>query len=296
MMRTNRHEQHDSLTGQRDSLAEQPTPETPEPLEEEARREQALADSRSDEHEGPGPVYSPSGAHTADHDGVYATDRDGAYADEQDGTHGTYDGTDGTAHSPADGTAYGAGDRTDGTEDGRFREPYARPGDDVLDPDRSRAYDGDRLVAGSPRDGAHTTTDGTATYDTVSDDTTDGAQDTGTADGTAYVNTVTRDGEAATVDGPVAYPATVTTAASGSASGLDEQTDGRWREIKAGFVDDPRRSVEQADALVEEALNALTARRQTLLGTWKDNERGDTEALRLALHEYHSLLVELTRK
>jgi hypothetical protein len=61
-------------------------------------------------------------------------------------------------------------------------------------------------------------------------------------------------------------------------------------------VDDPRRSVEQADALVEEALVALTSRRGCLLDQWKNSGHNDTEALRLALREYHDLLLRLTGK
>ncbi|MBP2702193.1 hypothetical protein JOL79_00085 [Microbispora sp. RL4-1S] len=76
--------------------------------------------------------------------------------------------------------------------------------------------------------------------------------------------------------------------------------DRRWHEIKAGFVDDPRRSVERADELVDEALSAVATRRRSLLDHWKDGGTGDatadTEALRVALHEYHALLVQLTGK
>ncbi len=293
-MRTNRYDE-------RDSVVEQPTPETPEPLEEEARRESAVADAGRDEHEGPGPVYSPSDAYTAGYtDGTARDAGDRAY--------------------PRDTTAETGDDaRTDGTTDAdgdspRFREPYGQAGGDVLTPPQSggrHTAEGDRLVAGRRTDdytepGTQAGSSGDATsgaYDTYDDDAhrdaeTDGtgyAEDSVTAgDDTRAATTGATTG--ATVDGPVAYPATTTTAASGAASVLDEALDSRWREIKTGFVDDPRQSVEQADALVDEALSALTSRRQALLDQWKDNERGDTEALRLALHEYHALLAHLTRK
>ncbi|MFC4585686.1 hypothetical protein [Sphaerisporangium corydalis] len=67
----------------------------------------------------------------------------------------------------------------------------------------------------------------------------------------------------------------------------------RWREVQAGFVDDPRDAVEQADQLVEEAVTALTTRRQALVDRWKNSDHGDTEQLRLALRDYRSLLQEL---
>ncbi|MEV7802262.1 hypothetical protein AB0O28_04880 [Microbispora sp. NPDC088329] len=289
-MRTNKYDE-------RGEVAEQPTPETPEPLEEEARRERALADAERDEHEGPGPVYSPSDAYTAGYADGTAQDT-GAHDRARDDAV-----TDGTADADAEGP--------------RFREPYGQAGDDVLTSPRTggrHTEESDRLVAGGPVDADDPSpAPATGAYETRGDDPdtagTGYARDDLTASGTATSadattgtgTDATADATAATttglsVDGPVAYPVTTTTAASGAASVLDEALEGRWREIKTGFVDDPRRSIKQADALVEEALSALTSRRQALLDKWKDNERGDTEALRLALHEYHALLAHLTRK
>ncbi|GAA1012277.1 hypothetical protein Aple_008040 [Acrocarpospora pleiomorpha] len=71
----------------------------------------------------------------------------------------------------------------------------------------------------------------------------------------------------------------------------DINFDARWHDIKAGFVDDPRDSVEKADALIDEAVNALAARRQALVDGWKNHN--DTEQLRLALREYRSLFDKL---
>ncbi|TQS31212.1 hypothetical protein [Microbispora sp. KK1-11] len=284
-MRTNRYDE-------RDNLAEQPTPETPEPLEEEARRERAVADAGRDEHEGPGPVYSPSDAYTAGY-----TDGTARDADERVYPRDTTPETGGDAQTD---------ETTDADGDGsRFRQPYGQAGDDVLTSPQSggrHTAEGDLLVAGGRTDDytepgtqAGRSDDATGAYGTYGDDAHRDAE----TDGTGYARDGVTGGDAttgATVDGPVAYPVTTTTAASGAASVLDEALDSRWREIKTGFVDDPRQSVEQADALVEEALSALTSRRQALLDKWKDNERGDTEALRLALHEYHALLAHLTRK
>jgi hypothetical protein len=67
----------------------------------------------------------------------------------------------------------------------------------------------------------------------------------------------------------------------------------RWHEIKASFVDDPRQAVEEADALVEEAVNALTSLRKTLSDRWQSAGDSDTEQLRLTLREYRALFDRL---
>ncbi|WP_214104335.1 hypothetical protein [Acrocarpospora catenulata] len=72
-----------------------------------------------------------------------------------------------------------------------------------------------------------------------------------------------------------------------------EDFEARWRDIKAGFVDDPRDSVAKADTMLDEAVSALAARRQALLDGWKNNDENDTEQLRLALREYHELFARL---
>ncbi len=79
-------------------------------------------------------------------------------------------------------------------------------------------------------------------------------------------------------------------------NGLDGGLETRWREIKAGFVDHPRQSVEQADELVDEALRQITTRHRNLLDQWKSGDESDTETLRLALRDYHDLLLQLTGK
>ncbi|WP_169945135.1 hypothetical protein [Microbispora sp. H11081] len=295
-MRTNRQYERGEVAGQ-------PTPETSEPLEEEARRERVLTDTGRDEHEGPGPVYSPGGE-TGDTDTAGDASSAG-YTDAPGRTDATR--RDADSHADADG-------------DHRFREPYDETGDHVLTSPRTgdrHTADGDRLVAGGraaddtesgqpygAETGAYGSRADESDFDTDPDtnpDTNPGTDLDTNRDADTRRDTYSGAGTPATadrpsLDGPVAYPATTTTAASGAASVLDEALEGRWREIKAGFVDDPRHSVEQADALVDEALSAFTTRRQALLDQWKDNERGDTEALRQALHEYHALLAQLTRK
>ncbi|WP_062432481.1 hypothetical protein [Herbidospora daliensis] len=73
----------------------------------------------------------------------------------------------------------------------------------------------------------------------------------------------------------------------------DIDFDERWRDIKAAFVDDPRESVEKADALIDEAVSALANKRQSLVDQWKNSGTNDTEQLRLALREYRDLFDRL---
>ncbi|MFQ5679978.1 MAG: hypothetical protein ACE5HP_11040 [Gemmatimonadota bacterium] len=72
----------------------------------------------------------------------------------------------------------------------------------------------------------------------------------------------------------------------------------RWETVQAGFIDEPRRTVEQADDLVDRVLKrlseGLTAERDRLVRRW--DQTGDpvtTEDLRLALQGYRGLLERL---
>jgi hypothetical protein len=72
-----------------------------------------------------------------------------------------------------------------------------------------------------------------------------------------------------------------------------------WQRIKAGFVDNPRGSVAEAAAVVEEAAEMLAARlrarQQRIRESWEANGSGrDTEALRIALLHYQSLFDKMT--
>jgi hypothetical protein len=72
---------------------------------------------------------------------------------------------------------------------------------------------------------------------------------------------------------------------------------GRWTEIQASFVDEPRQSVEQADSLVAEVMQRLAQvfadERGRLEGQWDRGEDTDTEALRQALRRYRSFFDRL---
>ncbi|MEZ0071693.1 hypothetical protein [Planotetraspora sp. GP83] len=334
--------------------AEQPTPETPEPLEEEARREEALAGGRHDAHEGPGPVYSAEGA---DLDGSRYTGESG-YADGSGDTRnaespGTWVAGSGvTAHTADSRTADIAETSKDtadtaGTADGRTFDRHSgdgayasqAPGDRTFDAeavdsvpaprtgatpaareslervdarDDVLAPDPDGRTAAHPEDvefpGADSTADSTVDATRPSAESTLGttrpdAESTTGTPGTDAESTATPDLDAETTSSETLVAAE---GASGiaepgeeSASGID--FDRRWHEIKAGFVDDPRSSVEQADALVEKAVALFTTRRQALLDRWKNNDQNDgdqndTEALRLALRDYYALLLQLTGK
>jgi hypothetical protein len=72
---------------------------------------------------------------------------------------------------------------------------------------------------------------------------------------------------------------------------------GRWTEIQAAFVDEPRRAVEQADGLVAETIKKLAemfaAERDRLEGQWGRGDDVDTEDLRQALQRYRSFFTRL---
>lgn len=71
----------------------------------------------------------------------------------------------------------------------------------------------------------------------------------------------------------------------------------RWREIQVDFVDRPRESVEQADALVAELMQRLAAsfadERGRLEQQWDGGDDVSTEDLRVALTRYRSFFDRL---
>jgi hypothetical protein len=71
----------------------------------------------------------------------------------------------------------------------------------------------------------------------------------------------------------------------------------RWNEIQGTFVDDPRTAVQQADALVSEAVEQITqmfaGERSALESQWKQNNDVSTEDLRKALQRYRSFFNRL---
>lgn len=82
---------------------------------------------------------------------------------------------------------------------------------------------------------------------------------------------------------------------STSSTGLihDQKLDyfaGRWDSIQAGFVDDPRKTVEQADRLVGEVIDHLSElfrnERAALESQWSKSGRVETEDLRVSIQRY----------
>lgn len=71
----------------------------------------------------------------------------------------------------------------------------------------------------------------------------------------------------------------------------------RWNSIQTGFVDEPRASVEQADALVAEVMKRIAQmfaeQRATLDKQWADHEDVSTEDLRVTLQRYRSFFNRL---
>ena len=71
----------------------------------------------------------------------------------------------------------------------------------------------------------------------------------------------------------------------------------RWERIQSAFVDEPRRAVEQADALVAEVIRTLadsfSNERQRLEGQWGSGDNVSTDDLRLALQRYRSFFQRL---
>jgi hypothetical protein len=80
-------------------------------------------------------------------------------------------------------------------------------------------------------------------------------------------------------------------------SGEAKDLRARWDAIQVGFVDEPRRSVEQADNLVAGTMKRLAEifaqERCNLEGQWDQGENVSTEDLRLALRRYRSFFSRL---
>jgi len=73
-----------------------------------------------------------------------------------------------------------------------------------------------------------------------------------------------------------------------------ERFRGQWRDLQAGFVDNPTEAVRGADQLVDEVLRTLTevfaAHKQELETQWQG---GETEELRVALRRHRSFFDQL---
>ena len=94
---------------------------------------------------------------------------------------------------------------------------------------------------------------------------------------------------------------TMTLTENGNAALLmeDEARDFRtqWERIQAGFVDEPRQAVEEADKLVESAIKRLSEvfadERAKLEREWDRGDSVSNEDLRVALRRYRSFFDRL---
>jgi hypothetical protein len=71
----------------------------------------------------------------------------------------------------------------------------------------------------------------------------------------------------------------------------------RWDEVQARFVDDPRGTVKEADALVNDVMQRLTQtftdERSSLESQWSEGKDASTEDLRVAMQRYRSFFARL---
>jgi hypothetical protein len=71
----------------------------------------------------------------------------------------------------------------------------------------------------------------------------------------------------------------------------------RWSNVQAGFVDSPRRSVQQADELVAAVMqriaNGFAHERSSLEKQWDRGDNVSTEELRVALQRYRAFFARL---
>ena len=74
--------------------------------------------------------------------------------------------------------------------------------------------------------------------------------------------------------------------------GREDELRERWHALQARFVDEPRETVSEADALVAELLQDLAQSfdqaRSRLEGQWSSGEDVSTEDLRITLKRYRS--------
>lgn len=117
-----------------------------------------------------------------------------------------------------------------------------------------------------------------------------------------HEDTVDKDSELASSSGEPGPPEPGSTESTDDGGSLlpDEQSErftARWHQIQAAFVDEPRESVTQADALVADLMQRLAAsfsnERERLESQWDRGGDVSTEELRVALTRYRSFFDRL---
>jgi hypothetical protein len=78
---------------------------------------------------------------------------------------------------------------------------------------------------------------------------------------------------------------------------VSNEFNARWSEVQTGFVDEPRRAVQQADALVSDVISRIadsfSRERAQLEQQWDRGDNVSTEDLRVALQRYRSFFSRL---
>jgi hypothetical protein len=79
--------------------------------------------------------------------------------------------------------------------------------------------------------------------------------------------------------------------------GQGDQSQKRWRQIQANFVDDPKNAVSEAHALVSDLIDGIVEQFQRekteLEGRWSKGDQVSTEDLRLCLQRYRDFFGRL---
>jgi hypothetical protein len=112
-----------------------------------------------------------------------------------------------------------------------------------------------------------------------------------------FTGDVARSASQGTAMVPVAAPAAAQETGPLFSGSEANELRGKWDAIQVGFVDEPRRAVEQADNLVAGTMKRLAEifaeERGKLESHWDKGENVSTEDLRLALRRYRSFFSRL---
>jgi len=206
----------------------------------------------------------------ADDDGPAAEDRVAGDPDRSPVDERLTAADDGTFDSPANEAVLGAGDRED---------------EAARDIDTGDSVAAVPVAAGAVAAG-RTTADTTVTAPAAAPPApvvTDGTDTTATGGQTSEL--LPGDAPAAPVAGLWA-------------DGQRDEYRNRWRDVQLKFVDDPKAAAEEAHALVNDAVEALTSslnRQRDELSGWQGADKHDTEELRVALRRYRDFLDQITR-
>jgi hypothetical protein len=222
-----------------------------------------------------------------DRDGV---DRDGVDRDGVDGTDMDRSDADRTDLDRSDLDRGGAGrsdlDRDDtrglGVSGGDARDGELRDTDRVDDVDTARSDDYDTDVTPAQSRGGSTIADPDALGDRTPAGTGPFHDSTGPGSGTTGT---TGSDTGANAAGPLL------------GANDTESFRARWTDVQTGFVDQPRRAVEQADGLVAELMQHLATtfadERTRLESQWDSGDDVQTDDLRTAFQRYRSFFERL---